>query len=249
MAKSEVNLGYSKRIVFEELSKMYFEVKRKNPSEEEFEELIQEIADDALSAAIPNEILGLNPHSRMSLNIRKSTMPEFFAVDNYFEKVAYPGDKIKANQAKKEIGKAVTQLTDSILEHVYKFQIKQKSGADLTDFKQVSDFQAVQKKGNTKYSEEEIDYMNQVSMVNNIIRHMIGIYFYSSIMPWMSLSKNDIYQIFDKGGVMKISLKDLYKKNVLTNILHFPAKLFTKMFMSLKVKDLFKDNWVEKVSK
>ena len=244
MSTKYISQGHGRGIVYEALAKVHFQQKGKKPSREQLEEFMQVIADEAMESYIPNPMLGQNPSPKISKNIKKLMEPsdELFA--------GLTGSVREGRAAKKEISKAAMHLTNVVMKYFFGFRISRESGAVLSDPRQLSDFEHLANTPDTPLTKDQTKRFNKAVMVNNFIRHLVFTHIWVCLMPLALMSKDDVYNLFIKGGIRNIDAGSLYKPEVIKSIIYGINYAYrtpgTKLPLTNTIEGMFNDNWIVK---
>lgn len=252
---NKIIMPYGKKIVYEELAKIWLKQNSEPLTKENIAEVVWELADESMESYIPDPILGQNPESRISKNIQSVLSLDLGPQKKIFNKLK--NDPASYDKAVKEMMSAVTELTNVVLKNFYGMKISRSSKPDPDNMSTYTDFEQMPITKDQIIPKEKVQQRNYQALVNVMIRHNLASYILSSLYPWIDMNIKDLYKIYYQGGLDKMSAKNFYKPNVLKQITLGVAKRYWMAFAgnlivptknlvikNFKIENFFSKDWI-----
>lgn len=206
---------------------------------------INRLAKEKEESYTPNPILGKNPESRVSKNLRKVMAQPIYAADGYLSKRIK--NKTELQAARIEMGGSVNQLSQMILKHIYRFKTTRKPNADVSNPKEITDFEYVGSGPGNSFTKEQREIYNKHVDVNRHIRILVESYLFWAITPLLSETKEGMYNIMKDMGYVGLDPKVLRKSGNTKELIFLFNKVFGVLFGQIRLKDFLKGyRWTPK---
>lgn len=223
--------GRGRGIVYETLAKIDLKNRKKNPTKDNINRVMQDLAHESMESFIPNPLLGSNPSPRISQKIKKmiemderaiiDSLPEYSITD--------------AKKGREELSRAVSHLTSAIMEHIF--------GLSPEKFAYLS-FD-----GPTgPRSVENIEMENALRARRRIFRVIVFTFLWTTVKILARTGRKGLLDIFRWGGSSRIEPKNFMKGKTQEQIINAVVMNFNSPGKSINLmgdlKPLFTKAWI-----